>query len=79
MKKLKDVKVGDTVYRWFGFNQFPCMSLVVTEIKDNLIVCGDWSFENKNGMEIDDYLGWDESGSGSYITPIKSYFKQTSL
>ena len=70
MSNLKSLKIGDKVYRWFG-GSVPAMDLVVTEISEDLIVCGDYIFGTKNGLEIDEDLGWTDEGSGSYITISK--------
>lgn len=45
------------------------MPLVVTSIKGGLIECGLWTFDARNGAEVDPDLGWDERGTGSYIRP----------
>ena len=63
--QLALVKVGDTVTRMIG-NIIP-QKLTVTEITDDLIICGLWRFSKKNGSEIDEELGWDESHSGTYL------------
>ena len=63
---LENVKVGDTVDRYFSSIPKP-MKLKVTDITDKLIVCGDWTFDKFTGGEVDEYLGWDEIITGSYI------------
>lgn len=70
MSNLKNLKVGDKVFRWFG-GSAPAMELVVTEVGESLITCGAWTFGTKNGLEVDEDLGWTDNGSGSYITLTK--------
>lgn len=70
MKTFKELQVGDKVFRWFG-GSVPTMELIVSNISDGLIICGDYTFETKNGLEVDEDLGWGEFGSGSYITTEK--------
>lgn len=67
MSNLKNLKIGDLVDRWFG-GSVPAMELIVTEVTEELITCGDYAFEPRNGLEVDEDLGWGEFGSGSYIT-----------
>ena len=43
------------------------MELLVTDVSDELITCGYWTFDPENGAEIDEELGWDKYHSGSYI------------
>lgn len=64
---LENLRVGDTVTRWLA-GVIP-MALVVSEIKGGLIECGSWTFDARTGAEIDPELGWDASGTGSYIRP----------
>jgi len=64
---LGRLRVGDQVTRWLaGVVPIP---LVVTSRKGGLIECGAWTFDARNGAEIDPDLGWDEMGTGSYIRP----------
>ena len=67
MKNFKDVQVGDMVYRYFGGDGIPFMSLIVTDVTDRLIVCDDYTFCIETGAEVDEYLGWNSFGSGSFI------------
>lgn len=60
-----EVNVGDKVTRIMAGKLM--MYLTVTEITDKLIICGPWEFSRENGMEIDEDLGWDENGSGSWL------------
>ena len=60
-----EVSVGDKVKRIIGGSIV--MALKVTEVTEKRIVCGPWEFSRENGMEIDEDLGWDENGSGSWI------------
>lgn len=64
-KDLSTVQVGDTVVRMLA-GSLP-MQLVVTEVTPERIKCGDWEFSRRNGAEIDDFLGWNESRTGSYL------------
>jgi len=34
------------------------MRLTITEIKDGLIYCGPWTFDESTGAEVDEYLEW---------------------
>jgi hypothetical protein len=45
------------------------MRLVVTEVLGPMLVCGDWMFDRRTGMEVDPELGWGpETGvSGSFL------------
>lgn len=62
---LKAVKVGDTVVRMLA-GTLP-MELTVTGVTDKLIVCGAWEFSRNNGAEIDRFLDWNESHTGSFL------------
>lgn len=55
MKTLEDVVVGDYVIR----TMFPevNVTLVVTDVLDDRIVCGMWEFCRETGHEIDEELG----------------------
>jgi hypothetical protein len=64
---LENLRVGDQVTRWLA-GVVP-MPLAVTAIKGGLIECGLWTFDARNGAEVDPELGWDEGGTGSYIRP----------
>jgi hypothetical protein len=48
------------------------MPLCVTEITDELITCGPWTFDPKTGAEIDEELGWGSPplGTGSFLKEI---------
>ncbi len=59
------MQVGDKVTRVLAGTVR--MELKVTEITDNTIVCGWWTFDKATGLEIDEELGWGPQGSGSYI------------
>ncbi len=48
--------VGKIVTRWLA-GDIP-MDLKITEVTDDLIICGDWTFHRITGAEIDEYLGW---------------------
>lgn len=43
------------------------MRLKITNIDDKYIYCGDWKFDKITGIEIDEELGWNNNGTGSYI------------
>jgi hypothetical protein len=75
MKTLRDVVVGDTVFRWFPEIIVP-MELKVTAVTANRIICNDWEFDRQNGAEIDEFLGWGPTHSGTFIgaTPIRPEF-----
>ena len=64
---LGNLHVGDPVTRWLA-GVIP-MNLVVSGIKDGLIECGLWTFDQRTGAEVDPELGWDANGTGSYIRP----------
>ena len=59
------IEVGDIVLRLLG-GSVP-MRLQVTEVTEDRIICGWWTFSRRNGAEIDEDLGWDEKMTGSYI------------
>lgn len=65
---LAALKVGDRVHRWLG--GFP-MSIEVTAIKGDRIVCALWEFDRLTGAEIDEEIGWGPTHgiTGSYIRP----------
>lgn len=69
MSKFDTLKVGDVIIRSLG-GLIP-MELKVTEITEDLIICGAWKFSKNNGAEIDEDLGWDEKNTGSYILKVK--------
>jgi hypothetical protein len=63
-----EVKVGDLVTRMFG--GVPALELTVTEVADDLIHCGPWTFRKDNGGEVDEDLGWDGvTRTGSVLVP----------
>ena len=64
---LTGVRVGDQVIRWLG-GEVP-MELVVTEGSRERNKCGPWEFDQRNGAEIDEGLGWGVNGTGSFIHP----------
>lgn len=75
MKTLREVVVGDTVFRWFPSIVTP-MELKVTAVTADRIICGDWQFDRQTGAEIDEGLGWGPTCSGTYIraTSIRPEF-----
>lgn len=66
MKTLRDVLVGDTVFRWLADLDSP-MELRVTAVTSESIICGPWEFDRETGAEIDEGLGWGPAFTGSYI------------
>ena len=75
MKTLREVVVGDTVFRWFP-EIFVPMELRVTAVSTNQIICNDWVFDRNTGAEIDEFLGWGPTRSGTFIcaTPARPEF-----
>jgi hypothetical protein len=43
------------------------MELRVSDVTAERIVCGPWEFDKVSGAEIDEDLGWDVNGTGSYL------------
>jgi beta-xylosidase len=68
---LNSLKTGDTVVRMLA-GVLP-MPLKITDIKNGLIHCGDWTFDKRTGAEVDDYLEWGPryGKTGSYLTNEK--------
>ena len=67
MDWLQKLKVGDGVIRLLA-GVIP-MTLTVTKVTDEKVICGPWEFNRNNGAEIDLELGWDGVNStGSYLT-----------
>ncbi len=67
-KLVANPVVGKTVTRWLA-GELP-MDLTITEVTDDRIICGDWTFHRTTGAEIDEYLGWGPPPrmTGSFIT-----------
>jgi hypothetical protein len=65
------LKVGDEVIRWLA-GEIP-HRLKVTKISKGIVSCGDWTFDERTGAEIDDDLGWGPPPkmTGSYIVPVR--------
>lgn len=63
--KLEGIAVGDEVIRLLG-GEIP-MPLKVDKVTDTLVVCGPWEFDKTTGAEIDEELGWNSEGTGSFI------------
>lgn len=69
---FKHIKVGDGVIRNLGGLK---MLLQVTSVDEEFIYCGgrglkdidSWKFCRATGAEIDEELGWDQYGTGSYL------------
>ena len=66
-KTLSELVVGDRVIRILGGEV--AMPLPVTAVTESFIICGPYTFSRRNGAEIDEDLGWNETQSGSVITP----------
>lgn len=66
----KELKVGDEVTRMLA-GVLP-MKLHITKIENGLIHCGDWTFDEKTGVEEDQELGWGIrfGHSGSFLLDI---------
>lgn len=60
--------VGKVVTRWLA-GDMP-MDFKITEVTDDRIICGDWTFDRATGAEIDEYLGWGPPPlmTGSFIS-----------
>jgi hypothetical protein len=69
---LQRVKIGDVVTRYLAGELR--LSLTVTEVTPDKIICGDWEFDRATGAEIDDVLDWGPppKGTGSYIVKEES-------
>ena len=46
------------------------MSLKVTALTQDRIICGCWEFSRRNGAEIDEDIGWNEQQTGSFISSV---------
>jgi len=64
---LQSLREGDLVARRLADGR-SFMTLKVTTVTPNHIICGDWMFLKRTGGEIDDELGWDGYVTGSFIT-----------
>ncbi len=67
-KAVTNPVVGKVVTRWLA-GSAP-MDFTITEVTDDRIICGDWTFDRTTGAEIDDYLGWGPPPlmTGSFLT-----------
>ena len=65
-KRLSDMRLGDTVVRWF---YEIAMKLVVTGVTEHRIICGPREFCRLSGAEIDEELGLGPGYTCSYIEP----------
>lgn len=65
---LADLELGDPVVRNLGGVE---MVLRVTEMTDDVIECGPWTFDKATGAEIDEELDWGPppKRTGSVIRP----------
>jgi len=59
------LQIGDTVTRMLA-GALP-IELLISDITENLIVCGPWTFDKVTGAEIDEELGWGNIVTGSYL------------
>ena len=60
------LKPGDIVQRNLSG---VIMDLKISELTDTHIICGPWTFDRENGVEIDEELGWNRHATGSYLLP----------
>ena len=67
MMSYKLAKPGDWVVRMIGAEQLK-MSLRVTDVTKDRIVCGAWEFDRSNGAEVDEQLGWPRMENGALYT-----------
>jgi hypothetical protein len=72
MIRFENLRVGDVVVRMLA-GTIP-MKLQVSDITDQLIICGDWQFDKATGAEIDEELGWGPPPlmTGSYLDPSQT-------
>jgi hypothetical protein len=70
-KPLSSVVVGDTVLRWLSGIGEP-LRLRVTTVTEDRVICGLWEFDRETGAEIDDFLGWGLTVTGSYIRTLSA-------
>jgi len=66
---FRHITVGDKVTRSLA-GSIP-MHMRVTEVTDDLIVCGGWTFSRTTGAEQDDDLQWGDAygRTGSTLVP----------
>lgn len=71
----KELQIGDYVTRMLA-GTLP-MELIVTEITDDLIICGAWKFDRRTGAEVDEDLNWGPppQSTGSFIKPTPVTYK----
>jgi len=65
-----NAKIGDIVSRLFAPfspDDLAGMTLKITGLTDDLIICSAWQFSRETGAEIDDMLGWTKYDTGSII------------
>lgn len=63
---MRELKVGDRVMRLLGGEVE--MALTITEIDARFIHCGPWKFDKRNGIEVDEELGWGEQADGTFMS-----------
>ncbi len=63
---MAEMKIGDTVTRNLAGAE---MRLKVSDVTEDLIICGPWSFCKKTGAEVDEDLDWGPppKRTGSFI------------
>ncbi len=69
LKTLKDVAIGETVFRYFGSNLAP-MLLQLTAVTEDRIICGGWEFDKKLEQRLTSSL----SGARHLRVPTYSPF-----
>lgn len=60
-----EVQVGEIVCRYS--NGVLLMALTVSEITEDRIICGPWTFDRSTGAEINEQLRWGPDNTFSYI------------
>lgn len=65
---MVSLKVGDKVMRYISSERIPMGPMTVTEIDEELIHCGPWTFDRELGFEVDPDLGWGKQPDGKIIT-----------
>jgi len=77
--ELEGVEVGDTIIRRFidDDKDSPTVSLAVTAVEDDRVVCGSWTFDMKTGAEIDEQLGWGPHPQYTHTGSVAQWDTQT--
>lgn len=63
---FRDLKIGDEVIRLLA-GTIP-MWLKITDLTDNSIKCGAWTFDRDYGYEIDESIGFGKQADGTIFT-----------